>query len=186
MAALVAAQPDIGLASAVGRQDQQQAAGDFRGLAAAQVSAGLQPRPLVAAAALAAGIDHEGWQAFFGQGLHARHGSVFFTQQLDFVEGHPQVGVQALFGGGEVAPGVDLVAGDGLFVFALATQQHYAGSEHHNQQADQKHVQGFVPGAGRARITWARLMAVRYRRSRLQPRARGLHRTARRTRRPGA
>ncbi|MNP13463.1 hypothetical protein D3C76_1057450 [compost metagenome] len=39
----VAAQPDIGLACAVGWQDQQQAAGHFRGLAAAQVGAGFQP-----------------------------------------------------------------------------------------------------------------------------------------------
>lgn len=146
----VAAQPDIGLAGAVRRQDQQQAAGDFRGLTAAQVGAGFQPRPLMTATALAAGIHHEWRQAFFGQCLHARHGGVFFTQRLDLVEGHPQVGVQALLGSGEVAAGVNLVAGDGLFVFALATQQHHTGGEHHDQQVGQQHVQGFVPGAGRA------------------------------------
>ncbi|MNN62334.1 hypothetical protein D3C81_1776270 [compost metagenome] len=104
----------------------------------------------MAAAALAAGIDHERRQAFLGQGLYAGRGGVFFTQQLDFVEGHPQVGVQALLGGGEVATGVDLVAGDGLFILAFAAQQHHAGGEYHDQQADQQHVQGFVPGTGRA------------------------------------
>ncbi|MNC51574.1 hypothetical protein D3C75_1008710 [compost metagenome] len=91
-----------------------------------------------------------GRQAFLGQGLHAGRGGGFLTQQLDFVEGHPQVGVQALLGGGEVATGVDLVAGDGLFILAFAAQQHHAGGEYHDQQADQQHVQGFVPGTGRA------------------------------------
>ncbi|MNH03460.1 hypothetical protein D3C79_627240 [compost metagenome] len=104
----------------------------------------------MAATALAAGIDHERRQAFFGQGLYAGRDGVFFAQELDLVEGYPQVGVQALLGGGEVAAGVDLVAGDGLFVLALTAQQHHAGGEHHDQQACQQHVQGFVPGTGRA------------------------------------
>ena len=51
---------------------------------------------------------------------------------------------------GDVAAGVDLVAGDGLLVLAFATQHHHRGGKHHDQQAGQQHVQGFVPGAGRA------------------------------------
>jgi hypothetical protein len=34
------------------------------------------------------------------------------AQQADFVEGHPQVGVDALLGGAEVAPRIELMAGD--------------------------------------------------------------------------
>ncbi|MNE62911.1 hypothetical protein D3C80_1582270 [compost metagenome] len=104
----------------------------------------------MATAALAACVDHEGWQAFVGQGLHTGHGGGFFTQQLDLVEGHAQVGVKPLFSGGEVAAGVDLVAGDGLLVLAFAAQHHHGSGKNHDQQADQQHVQGFVPSASRA------------------------------------
>ncbi|MNN52477.1 hypothetical protein D3C81_1671790 [compost metagenome] len=104
----------------------------------------------MATTALAAGVYHERWQAFLGQRLHTGYGGGFFAQQLDLVERDAKVGIDALFGGRQVAAGVDLVAGDGLLVFAFTAQQHHTGRYDDDQQADQQHIEGFVPRAGGA------------------------------------
>lgn len=45
-----------------------------------------------------------------GASSRRRQGAVFLLQQVDFVEGHAQVGVDTLLSGAEVAAGIQLVA----------------------------------------------------------------------------
>ncbi|MNH31426.1 hypothetical protein D3C79_917880 [compost metagenome] len=102
------------------------------------------------AATGAAGILDKGREAFFGQYCHRHQGRVFFTAQLDLFERHPQVGIHPLLGGAQVAAGIELMGFDADFVMALTAQGDDTRSHGQNEQADQQHVQGFMPRAGRA------------------------------------
>lgn len=102
------------------------------------------------AAAGGAGVGHEGREAFLGQDLDGQQLRRVFAARLDLVERHPQVGVHPLFGGIEVAAGIQLMGFDADLVKAFAAQGNDAGGHGQDQQADQQHVKGFMPGAGRA------------------------------------
>ncbi|MNG04237.1 hypothetical protein D3C84_873560 [compost metagenome] len=102
------------------------------------------------AAAGATGVEHKWRETFFGEDFDSQQLRLLFAACLDLVEGHPQVGVHPLLGRIEVAAGIQLVGLDAHLVMPFAAQGNDAGGHREDQQADQQHVQGFMPGAGRA------------------------------------
>jgi len=96
------------------------------------------------------GVLRERRKAFFGEHLWCRQGFLLFAQQADFVQRHAQVGIDALFGRGEVAARVQLIAGHRLRLMGHPTPGHHGSGDRQNQQAQQQDIQGFMAGAGRA------------------------------------
>ena len=89
--------PDIGLLA----EAQQKRARHFGIRADAQISLLAQHLPGVVAPADRTCIVGKGRKAFFSQLRGRRQGAGLFAQQLDFIQGDPQVGVDALLGGAQ-------------------------------------------------------------------------------------
>ncbi len=95
------------------------------------------------------GIPGERRKAFVAQLLRGDRRLLLAGQQADFVEGHAQVGVNALFRRAQVASCVQLMAGDAVRFLSITVQADHPGSAAEDQQAQQQDVQGFMPGACR-------------------------------------
>jgi len=105
--ARIAVEPHIRLRA----DTHQERACHLRGRADAQIGLAPQQLPGVAATADGAGIDGKRCKAFVGQVRGQGQGAGLFLEQQDLVQRHSQVGVEALFGGVQIAPCIQLVGG---------------------------------------------------------------------------
>src|ERR1700712_2306759 len=142
-------EPDVRL-WLVGNEPHQERTGCVRLLAQAQIGRSLQQMPDMPATADRTGVAGERRKTLLGQLFWQRQAPGLFAQQADFIQGDPQVGVDALFTGAQVTSSVDLVLSDAVGLLAFAVPgNHRSGSGQH-QQAEKQHGEGFVASACRS------------------------------------
>ncbi len=106
--------------------------------------------PAVLAAAARGDVGDEGREALGGQFVDGGRGFAVVQARLDVFGGDLQVGIDALFGGIQVEPGVHLVGVQGLRFMGLLAQPDHRGGEGQDQHTAEQYVEGLVAGAGRA------------------------------------
>ncbi|MNZ97905.1 hypothetical protein D3C78_1171700 [compost metagenome] len=97
-----------------------------------------------------AGIPGKRGKTLVGEGLGRRQGLLFLAQQMNLVQRHPQIGVDALLGSAEVAAGIQLVAVDAAHLMGFPAPEHHRTCDRKDHQAQQQDVEGFVAGTRRA------------------------------------